>query len=78
MDKMTKSFKDMSIKQIEKLARKNRESSQKEVDKEYEKRGLDKSKRIGYTYVDKSKDGNIKDAHHSEIFNVMKKRPHQD
>ena len=74
----SKSFQNMSIKQIENLAKKNREASENELGAEYKKRGIDKQKKISYTYVDRSEDVSFKDAHHSEIFNEFKKRPHQD
>jgi len=73
-----KSFKNMSIKQIERLAKKNREASEKELNSEYKKRGVDKQAKISYTYVDRSEDVSFKDASHSDIFNEFKKRPHQN
>jgi len=75
---MGKTFKDLSPKQVEALARKNREASQQEVNEELKKRGVDKKKQISYVYVDRSEDPKISNADHRSIFKEMKKRPYED
>jgi len=73
-----KTFKDLSPKQIEQLARKRREPSQKELDEEMKKRGVTRENKTSHTYVDRSKDPLIADADHRSIFKEMKKPPYQD
>ena len=75
---MKKSFNNLSAKQIEQLANKNRLASQKQrlVEKEKEKRGMTgKTKVKNYVYVDRSEDPSVMGASHRTIFNAMKQRP---
>ena len=76
---MKKSFNNLSPKQIERLAEKNRLASQKAglVEEEKEKRGM-KEKKKGdrdYMYVDRSEDPSIMKADHQTIFQEMKRKP---
>ena len=75
---MKKSFNNLSTKQIERLAEKNRLASQKQrlVEEEKNKRGTEKKKvKRDYVQVDRSKDPSVKEADHRTIFNAMKQKP---
>ena len=76
---MTKDFKNLTPKQVELLAIKNRESSRnKMLDEELDKRGIKKSKKNKGVYVDRSVDPPIEGANHHTLFREMKKKPYQD
>ena len=74
-----KSFKNMTPQQVERLARLNKERSEKDLESEKDARGLDKSKKRSYTnYVDRSVDPDIEDASADQMFRIMSKRPYQE
>jgi hypothetical protein len=73
-----KTFKDLNPKQIEALARKNRQASLDNMSEEMKKRGMTRGKKTDHAYVDRSKDSLIVDADHRSIFKEMKKPPYQD
>ena len=76
---MTKDFKNLTPKQIELLAIKNREASRNEMlDEELDKRGIKKTKKNKGVYVDRSVDPTIGGADHRTLFKEMKKKPYQD
>ena len=76
---MKKDFKNLTPKQIEILAIKNRENSRSEmVDEELAKRGIKKSKEKKRVYVDRSVDVPIMNSDHQTLFREMKKKPYQD
>lgn len=75
---MKKSFSNLSTKQIERLAEKNRLASQKQrlVEEEKDKRGVvGKKVKRDYVYVDRLEDPSVKEADHRTIFNAMKQKP---
>ena len=75
---MKKSFSNLSTKQIERLAKKNRLASQKQrlVEEEKNKRGTKEKKvKRDYVYVDRSEDPSVKESDHRTIFNAMKQKP---
>jgi len=76
---MKKSFSNLTQKQIERLAEKNRLASQKErlVEAEKDKRGMTGKKKTkrDYVYVDRSEDPSVRSADHRTIFKEMKQRP---
>lgn len=73
---MTKNFKNMSLKQLQQFAEKNRISSKTCADEEYEKRGITKGKqKKREVYVDRSEDPKIKSTDHRTLFTAMKKAP---
>ena len=75
---MKKDFSNMTPKQIERLAIKNREQSQSALDEELNKRGIKKTDRSRQTYVDRSVDPSIIHSDHHTIFQEMKKKPYHE
>ena len=73
-----KKFSNLSPKQIERLAEKNRAKSQDQrlVEEEKEKRGKGKKgQEKKHVYVDRSEDPSVMSASHRTIFNEMKQKP---
>lgn len=71
-------MRELTTKQLEKLATKNREASQKKFREEQEKRGVDKPKETGYIYVNRSVDPKFEDVDHRSLFREMKKKPYEE
>ena len=69
-------MKDLTPKQIERLAIKNRDAAEKARKAELAKRGVDSSKERKYVHVDRSVDPRFDDIDHRSLFREMKKPPY--
>lgn len=71
-------MKDLTTKQIERLAIKNRKAAEDRLRGEQAKRGVDKTKKRDYVYVNRTVDERFADVDHRSLFREMKKPPFQD
>jgi len=68
-------MKDLTPKQIERLAIKNREAAEQRLKGEQDKRGTEHRKDRKTVYVERTSDPAFEDMSHQQLFNVMKKPP---
>jgi hypothetical protein len=71
-------FKNLTPKQIELLAIKNREASRSQTNEEKEKRGGKKTKVKRTVYVDRTTDPTFDGIDHRSLFKEMKKKPFEE
>lgn len=71
-------MKDLTPKQIERLANKNRKEAEDRLRGEQAKRGVDKAKKRDYVFINRAVDERFADVDHRSLFREMKKPPFQD
>ena len=74
-----KDFSNLSPKQIDRLAQKNREASEQRLKEEQTKRGQSPKKpKKREVYVDRSEDPRFSGVSHQQLFREMSKPPFQE